>query len=38
MRIGSGPRALVITLHSHRVLNFEADEMKVLKVTVTGGC
>jgi hypothetical protein len=38
MRIGSGPQALVTTLHSHRVLDFETLEMKVLKVTVTSSC
>jgi hypothetical protein len=38
MRIGSGPQALVTTLHSHRVLDFETLEMKVQKVTVTSSC
>ena len=38
MRIGSGPQALVTTLHSHRVLDFETLEMKVQKWTVKSSC
>jgi hypothetical protein len=38
MRIGSGPQALVTTLHSHRVLDFETLEMKVQRFTVTSSC
>jgi hypothetical protein len=38
MRIGSGPQALVTTLHSHRVLDFETLETKVQKRTVTSSC
>ena len=38
MRVGAGPEALVTTLHITRVLNFDASEAKVVKVTMTSSC
>jgi hypothetical protein len=38
MRIGTGPQALVTTLHTHRVLDFETLETKVQRWTVTSSC
>ncbi len=38
MRVGTGPEALVTTSHTTRILNFDATEAKVVKVTMTSSC